>query len=188
MRKLFVAIASALLVGFVLGNLTARQWSPFFEVRERQIGGEASTAGNMSSEIEYNASPSNQHRQLENNKSLTAAVQDPDHVDTGDLPGNTWNEHYPEAPPLDPPHVADPYFYGPDLTDPSILRMRAVALEDHTRSLLEAGVPKAVIQAAVAEFERDFEMARKNLQGEIRIKLKNPMFTPEKLTEDPKDQ
>jgi hypothetical protein len=171
MRKPFAAIASALCVGFVLGHVTARYGPLFWGVDQTQVGGDASTTGSVSSGVECKALPSNEPRQLGNKESPTLAVgvqgPVPDHDDAGDSPRETWDELYPDAPPLDPPHVADPYFFG-DPTDPEVVRTRAISLEDHIKSLREAGVPQAVIQKAVAEFERRFESARQELQEEIR--------------------
>jgi hypothetical protein len=170
MRKPFVAIAGALFAGFVLGNFTARHGPLFFGMNQTQVGGDASIARSASPEVESNALLSNEHRQLGNKESPTVAVgvKVPVPDDTGDLHKETWEELYPEAPPLDPPHVADPYFFG-DPTDPEVVRTRVVVLEDHIKSLREAGVPEAVIQAAVAEFERGFESARQEFQDKIRL-------------------
>ena len=156
MNKPFLVVASAFTIGFALGNLTALHWSFFPEMEAPHVEGSTSGVENALSDVEPKALPpvTNDQRGEKESQSVSS------HIDARDTNREAIDKLYPGAPPLDPPHVADPYFYGPDLTDPAAVHARNLAIEDHVQSLRKAGVPEAVVKATIAEIERDYERAR----------------------------
>jgi hypothetical protein len=164
MNTLSASIVASLIVGFVLGNLSARYGFRVFSldateqrtlsdslpdaaeatVSYRQSDGETTSDEETSFEI-HDALPAADERH-------NGSASDPE--DSGISRRELrWDEKYPDAPPLNPPHVADRFFFGNPM-DPDVMRTRITALEEHIASLRQAGVPELEIQPILKEYQR----------------------------------